>query len=235
MERSPRGAIESVTVGSGDGASILTDPVDVAKECCAFSARRMSGMQPKWFRKYGAMDGHAVWVASGNRTRRGLVKNADNDGHYISHIQSLRGALNNAHSRWLGPLLRPPLRVRVEGNLMEARTAIKRNQAFERKRASGAGKEGPFPDPTLPRTQADFGSVLRLYKGPPTSEQPAAALSSQRGSTPIHNEDHPPPSRAKLTAPTPAQGNDAAGPSGAGQSGNVEAGPPATHAPAARV
>ena len=82
MERSPRGAIESVTVGSGDGASILTDPVDVAKECCEFSARRMSGMQPKWFRKYDAMQGHTVWVASGNRTRRGLVKNIDNDGHY---------------------------------------------------------------------------------------------------------------------------------------------------------
>ena len=76
----------------------------------------------------------------------------------------------------------------------------------------------------LPRTQADFGSVC-LYKGPPTSEQPAAALNNtQRGSNP--------PSRAKLTAPTPAEGNDATGPSGAGQSGSVEAGPPATHAPA---
>ena len=96
---------------------------------------------------------------------------------------------------------------------MEARTVIKRNQAFERTRANGAGPKGPFPDPTPPRTQADFGSVLRLYKGPPTSEQPAAALSSQRGS--------PPSSRAELTAPTPAEGNDAAGPSGAGQSGNV--------------
>ena len=42
MERSPRGAIESVTVGSGDDASVLTDPVDVAVECCEFSARRMS-------------------------------------------------------------------------------------------------------------------------------------------------------------------------------------------------
>ena len=82
MERSPRGAIESVTVGSGDSISILTDPVDVAKECCEFSARRMSGMQPKWFRKYDVMEGHTVWVASGDRTRRGLVKKIDNDGHY---------------------------------------------------------------------------------------------------------------------------------------------------------
>ena len=52
----------------------------------------------------------------------------------------------------------------------------------------------------------------------------APSIGSQRGSTL--------PSRAKLTAPTPAEGNNAAGPSGAGQSGSVEAGPPATHAPA---
>ena len=58
--------------------------VDVAVECCEFSARRMSmrSIQPKWFRKYGAMEGHTVWVASGNRTRRGLVRKVDNDGHY---------------------------------------------------------------------------------------------------------------------------------------------------------
>ena len=51
MECSLRGAIESVTVGTGDGVDVLTDPVDVAVECCEFSARRMSTMQPKWFRK----------------------------------------------------------------------------------------------------------------------------------------------------------------------------------------
>ena len=81
MERPPRGAIESVTVGTGDGVSVLTDPVDVAVECCEFSARRMSSMQPKWFRKYDVMEGYTVWVALGNRTRRGLVKKIDNDGH----------------------------------------------------------------------------------------------------------------------------------------------------------
>ena len=33
-------------------------------------------------RKYDAKEGHTtVWVAAGNRTRRGLVKNIDNDGH----------------------------------------------------------------------------------------------------------------------------------------------------------
>ena len=81
VERSPRGAVESVTVGSGDDASVPTDPADVAVECCEFSARRMGSMQPKWFRKYGAMEGRTVWVALGNRTRRGLVKKIDNDGH----------------------------------------------------------------------------------------------------------------------------------------------------------
>ena len=84
MERSPRGAIESVTVGTGDSVDVLTDPVDVAVECCEFSARRMSSMQPKWFRKYGVMEGHTVWVATDNRTQRGLVKKIDNAGHYMS-------------------------------------------------------------------------------------------------------------------------------------------------------
>ena len=41
----------------------------------------MSTMQPKWFRKYDVIEGHTVWVATDNRTRRGLVKKIDNDGH----------------------------------------------------------------------------------------------------------------------------------------------------------
>ena len=81
MERSTRGAIESVTVGTGDDVGVLTDPADVAVECCKFSTRRMSTVQPKWFREYSAMEGHTVWVATGNRARCGLVKKIDNDGH----------------------------------------------------------------------------------------------------------------------------------------------------------
>ena len=38
-------------------------------------------MQKKWSRKYDVMEGRTVWVALGNRTRRGLVKKIDNDGH----------------------------------------------------------------------------------------------------------------------------------------------------------
>lgn len=73
MERSPRSAIESVTVGTGDDVDVLTESVDVAVECCEFSARRMSTMQPKWFGKYDVTEGQTVWVATGNRTRRWLV------------------------------------------------------------------------------------------------------------------------------------------------------------------
>ena len=49
MERSVRGAVASVTVGAGDAAEVLTDPLEVARECCEWSDRRMSLMQPKWF------------------------------------------------------------------------------------------------------------------------------------------------------------------------------------------
>ena len=71
-----------MTVGTGDDVGVLTDPADIAVECCEFSARRMSSMQPKWFHKYGAMDCHTARVALGIRTRRGFVKKIDNDGHY---------------------------------------------------------------------------------------------------------------------------------------------------------
>ena len=71
-----------MTVGTVDDADVLTDPADVAVQCCEFSARRMSTMQPKWFRKYDATEGHTARVATGNRTRRGLVRKIDNDGHY---------------------------------------------------------------------------------------------------------------------------------------------------------
>ena len=71
-----------MTAGTGDDADVLTDPVDVAVGCCEFSARFMSTMQPKWFRKYEATEGHTVWVAAGNRTRRGLVRKINSDGRY---------------------------------------------------------------------------------------------------------------------------------------------------------
>ena len=62
------------------------DTSTAAVECCEFSARRMSVMQPKWFRKYGDVaEGHWVLVAAGNRTpgaaSLGRSTTAD-DGHY---------------------------------------------------------------------------------------------------------------------------------------------------------
>ena len=54
MQRSVRGAVASVTVGAGDEAEVLTDPVEVARECCEWSDRRVvSLMQSKWFRRLG--------------------------------------------------------------------------------------------------------------------------------------------------------------------------------------
>jgi hypothetical protein len=82
MERSVRGAVASVTVGAGDAAEVLTDPLEVARECCEWSDRRMSLMQPKWFRRLDVAVGHAVWVADGAKVIGGFVHAIDNDGHY---------------------------------------------------------------------------------------------------------------------------------------------------------
>ena len=90
MERSVRGAVASVTVGAGDAAEVLTDPLEVARECCEWSDRRMSLMQPKWFRRLDVAVGHAVWVADGTQVSGGLVRAIDNDGHYA--VQSDAGA-----------------------------------------------------------------------------------------------------------------------------------------------
>ena len=51
MERPVAGAIASVTTGKGEAAEILTGAKEVAAECCSWSERRMSAMQPKWFRR----------------------------------------------------------------------------------------------------------------------------------------------------------------------------------------
>ena len=78
MERSARGAVASVMVGSGDAAEVLTDPLEVARECCEWSDRRVSLMQPKWFRRLDVAVGHAVWVAGGAQVSGGFVRAIDN-------------------------------------------------------------------------------------------------------------------------------------------------------------
>ena len=63
MERPVAGAIASVTTGKGEAAEVLTGAKEVAIECCAWSERRMSTMQPKWFRRLDLAVGHVVWAA----------------------------------------------------------------------------------------------------------------------------------------------------------------------------
>ena len=65
----------------------------------------MSTMQPKWFHKYDATEGHTARVATGNRTWRGLVKKIDNDGHcmlqYDGDEHTTSGARRDAmHLEW---------------------------------------------------------------------------------------------------------------------------------------
>ena len=100
MERSARGTVASVTVSAGDGAEVLTGPLEVARECCEWSDRRMSLMQPKWFRRLDVAVGHAVWVADGVQVSGGFVRAIGNDGHYT--VQPDTGAtLRGVHRETL--------------------------------------------------------------------------------------------------------------------------------------
>ena len=47
MEKPVRGAIATVTVGAGNEAEVLPQPIEVAKECGEWGARRMSLIQPE--------------------------------------------------------------------------------------------------------------------------------------------------------------------------------------------
>ena len=69
---------------------MLTDPIEVARECCEWSDRRMSLMQPKWFRRLDVAVGHAVWMSEGEEVYGGFVRAIDNDGHYT--VKSDAGA-----------------------------------------------------------------------------------------------------------------------------------------------
>ena len=60
VEKPVRGAIATVTVGAGDEAEVLTQPIEVAKECSEWGASRMSLMQPKRLRRLDVAVGHLV-------------------------------------------------------------------------------------------------------------------------------------------------------------------------------
>ena len=76
-----RGAIATVTLGTGDVAEVLTSPAEVARECSEWSDRRMSLMQPKWFQRLDVAVGHAVWAVS-ETVVGGTIRAIDGDGHY---------------------------------------------------------------------------------------------------------------------------------------------------------
>ena len=50
MERPCRSTLSAVTVGSGQHVDVLTEPTEVAQECCEYGTRRFGSMEPKWFR-----------------------------------------------------------------------------------------------------------------------------------------------------------------------------------------
>ena len=66
----------------GSTRRVITDPVEVAEECCKWSARRMDLMQPKWFRRHDLEVGHEAWHASDGGVRAAVIVAIDNDGHY---------------------------------------------------------------------------------------------------------------------------------------------------------
>ena len=85
VERVARGAIGTVTVGTGGATEVLTSPSEVARECSEWSDRRMSLMQPEWFQRFDVAVGHVVW-AVGETVVGGTVQAIDDDGHYTVAI-----------------------------------------------------------------------------------------------------------------------------------------------------
>ena len=82
MERPCRSTLSAVTVGAGDGEDVLTEPTEVAQECCDYGTRRFGSMEPKWFRPHDVAEGHDVYAVVDGRVMQGLVTGINNDGHY---------------------------------------------------------------------------------------------------------------------------------------------------------
>ena len=76
MERPCRSTLSAVTVGTGDGVDVLTEPTEVAQECCDYGTRRFGSMEPKWFRPHDVAEGHDVYAVVGGESDAG-----DCDGH----------------------------------------------------------------------------------------------------------------------------------------------------------
>ena len=83
MERPCRSTLSAVTVGAGDGNEVLTEPTEVAQECCDYGTRRFGSMEPKWFRPHDVAEGHEVYAVVEGKVLKGLVTGINNDGHYV--------------------------------------------------------------------------------------------------------------------------------------------------------
>ena len=76
MERPCRSTLSAVTVGTGEGVDVLTEPTEVAQECCDYGTRRFGSMEPKWFRPHDIAEGHEVYAVVGDEVVQG-----DCNGH----------------------------------------------------------------------------------------------------------------------------------------------------------
>ena len=83
MERPCRSTLSAVTVGADQGVEVLTEPTQVAQECCDYGLRRFGSMEPKWFRPHDVAEGHEAYAVVRDNVVEGTVTGIDNDGHYV--------------------------------------------------------------------------------------------------------------------------------------------------------
>ena len=65
--------LSAVTMGTREGAEVLTEPSHVARQCCGYGTRRFGSMEPKWFRPHNVAIGHEVYARRGEAVGRGTV------------------------------------------------------------------------------------------------------------------------------------------------------------------
>ena len=84
MERPCRSTLSAVTVGADQGVEVLTEPTQVAQECCDYGTRRFGSMGPKWFRPHDVAEGHEIYAVIRDDAIEGTATSIDNNnGHYV--------------------------------------------------------------------------------------------------------------------------------------------------------
>ena len=86
MERHCRTTLSTVTVGTRKGVEVLTEPAQVARECCDYGTCRFGSMEPKWFCPHDVAVSHEVYALTGATVGRGTVTSIDHDGHYVVRL-----------------------------------------------------------------------------------------------------------------------------------------------------